>query len=195
MNPTRLIVAAFLLSHLPFAVAAAAAGEVPPESLPEEGAERKQIALDYLETLAAADWEKQKTFYTEETVFEDPTADFFGDPWHLKGPEAISEFWRTAYDSSGTRSVENDYLRLFVNGSRVVVTFDSKVRFDAASLGFPGQEVEGVIHVVTVLKIEDGKIVHHLDHADYAGAFREMDRMRAELEAASKDGGAVDPGP
>lgn len=68
----------------------------------------------------------------------------------------------------------------------MVVVFDSKVRFDAARLGFPGTIVEGTIHVVTVLRIKDGKIVHHLDHADCASAFREMDRMQAELEAASK---------
>ena len=187
MSQLSLTALALVFCLLSLAASAPAdAGELSPETLPPESAALKQIALDYLETLAAADWEKQKTFYTEESVFEDPTADLFGEPWHFQGPEAISDFWRTSFEGSGTKSVENHYLRIFVNGSRVVVEYDATVRFDAARLGFPGQDVEGTIHGVTVLRVEDGKIVHHLDHVDYAGSLRKLDRMRAELEAASK---------
>ena len=146
-------------------------------------AELERIAMDYLETLEAMDWERQKTFYTEESVFEDPTSEVFGEPWHFVGPEEISGFWRASAESAGTLSIDNTYRKVFVTGSRVVAAIDARVRNDAANLGFPGEIFEGTIHVVSVLEIRDGKIVHHLDHADYAEALRVIEAFKAEMSA------------
>ncbi|MEM9598333.1 MAG: nuclear transport factor 2 family protein [Acidobacteriota bacterium] len=147
--------------------------------------EQKRLALEYLGALADADWEKQKTFYTDESVFEDPTADLFGEPWRLSGADEITDFWRTNYESSGTLGVVNTFDRIFVNGSRVILVYEARVRFDGVQVGFPGEQLEGTIQGVTVLRIEGGKVLHHLDHVDYAGAQRDLEAMRADLEARS----------
>ena len=155
------------------------------EEAPAEPGELKRIALEYLGALADADWEKQKTFYTDESVFEDPTADLFGEPWHFRGAAEITEFWRTSYESSGTLGAVNTFDRVFVNGSRVILVYDARVRFDGHQVGFPGEQLEGTIQGVSVLRIEDGKVLHHLDFVDYAGAQRDLEAMRADLEARS----------
>ncbi|MEM1179730.1 MAG: nuclear transport factor 2 family protein [Acidobacteriota bacterium] len=155
------------------------------EEAPANPDEQKRLALEYLGALADADWEKQRSFYTDESVFEDPTADLFGEPWRLSGADEITDFWRTNYEGSGTLGVVNTFDRIFVNGSRVVLVYDARVRFDGLQVGFPGERLEGTIQGVTVLRIEGGKVLHHLDHVDYAGAERDLEAMRAKLEARS----------
>ena len=173
----RKLVLVFCFWTLPLAMTA--------EEPPAEPGELKRIALEYLEALANADWEKQRTFYTDESVFEDPTADLFGEPWHFRGADEITNFWRTSYEGSGTLGVTNTFDRIFVNGSRVVLVYDALVRFDGLQVGFPGEQLEGHIQGVTVLRIEGGKVLHHLDHVDYARAQRDLERIRADLAARS----------
>lgn len=173
----RILALTLCFFTLPLAISA--------EETSTEPNELKRLALEYLGALADADWQKQKTFYTEESVFEDPTADLFGEPWHIRGADEITDFWRTSYESSGTLGVVNTFDRIFVNGSRVVLVYDALVRFDGLQVGFPGERLEGTIQGVTVLRIEGGKVLHHLDHVDYARAQRDLETMRAKLEARS----------
>ena len=157
--------------------------QAPAVAQSETDDELERIAMDYLATLERMDWERQKTFYTAASVFEDPTSAIFGEPWHFVGPEAIAGFWRDSAEKAGTLSIENTYRKVFVAGGLVVVELDAKVRNRATRLGFPDDEFECTFHVVSILRIQDGKIVHHLDHADYASAVREMAAVKAELAA------------
>ncbi|MEM8964764.1 MAG: nuclear transport factor 2 family protein, partial [Acidobacteriota bacterium] len=146
-------------------------------------ADREALARDYFKALESLDWDKQATFYTEESVFEDPTSVMFGEPWHFVGPEAIVEFWRSSTESSGTIEVKHDIQRLFVSGPYVVIDFASTVRLTAVMIGFPDEEISSVIEVSTVLRIDDGKVLHHLDHADYETAWADLQAIQARLES------------
>ena len=147
-----------------------------------ESEDLEAVARSYLETLAAMDWEKQKSYYTEETIFEDPTAVYFGVPWKIVGGEAIADFWRSAATDAGTLEIRNEIGRLFVTGPYVVIDYASHVRMRGDMIGFPERELEGSIEVATVLKIQHGKILHHLDHADYASAWNELEAIKKRFE-------------
>lgn len=49
------------------------------------------MARAYLKTLATMDWRAQATFYTEESVFEDPTAIYFGEAEARAGAEKAED--------------------------------------------------------------------------------------------------------
>lgn len=175
--PQRLFL---LLSVLFFAASALAATDPDP---------REAVARAYLKTLEAMDHEAQATFYTAESVFEDPTSELFGEPWHFQGPEAITGFWRDSATDAGTLEIRNTIHRLYVTGPYVVVEFDSWVRNRGELIGFPDREFEGTIQVTTILRIEEGKVIHHLDHADYEGAWEQMNAIKARFEAEAAAAG------
>ena len=140
---------------------------------------REATARAYLRALETMDFTAQRGFYTPESVFEDPTSDIFGEPWHFVGPEAIVAFWRT----SGQNVIEMEWeiRQLYVTGARVMVSFASHMRLKSEQLGIPGKTFSGTIHVMTVLRIEDGKVLRHTDHADYSDALRQMELVRRKL--------------
>ena len=71
----------------------------------------------------------------------------------------------------------------------MVIDFASTVRARGDLIGFPDREWEGTIEVSTILRIEDGKVLHHLDHADYEGAWAELNTIKERFEAEARVGG------
>ncbi len=149
---------------------------------------RKAVARAYLKTLETMDWRAQATFLTEESVFEDPTAIYFGEPWRYVGAEAIAGFWQSATEGGGTIEIHHDIRRLFVTGPYVVIDLAATVRNRGDLIGFPDREYQGTIQTSTILRIEDGKVLHHLDHADYEGAWAVLDALKQRFEAEALAG-------
>lgn len=168
----------FLICSILFVTSALAATD------PEK---RETVARAYLKTLETMDYEAQASFYTAESVFEDPTSELFGEPWHFQGPEAITQFWRDSATQAGTLEIRNTMHRLYVTGPFAVAEFESWVRNRGELIGFPDREFEVTIQVTTILRIEDGKVIHHLDHADYEGAWEQMNAIKARFEAEGRE--------
>lgn len=145
------------------------------------GEDLKKAALTYMATMEQANWDAQRTWYTEDSVFEDPTSDLWGESWRLKGPGAITNFFKTSYETSGTTGLEYRYQKVFAVKNRVILEFDAIIRNNGSFLQSK-EPVTVELHVVTILLFKDGKVIHHLDHADYADFNQRLAALKAERE-------------
>ncbi len=55
----------------------------------EEPSELLELATDYLRTVYTSDFDSMAGYYTEASVWEDPTMAVFGEPVRLEGGKAI----------------------------------------------------------------------------------------------------------
>ncbi|MCV6605179.1 MAG: hypothetical protein OIF34_07725, partial [Porticoccaceae bacterium] len=62
-------------------------------------------ARRYTEGLSV-DFDVQRSFYTDATVFEDITSESFGPRWHYVGSDAIIDFWQRSYNDYGVLDVK-----------------------------------------------------------------------------------------
>ena len=65
-----------------------------------------------------------------------------------------------------------------LSADRAVLTVVYRTRGDGALLGAPGKQIALEVPAVTILKVEDGEVVHHLDHVDYATLMAQVEAQR-----------------
>jgi len=157
----------------------------PPPAGASPDADRERIALDYLEALRRLDWDKQRSFYTESSLFEDPTAEFLGSPWSVRGGDAIVKFFRDGAKTSATLWTDHVIHHLFVAGPWVIVELDTTIRSTGAPIGFPNREMEMTMPRVIALRIVDGKVLERRDYTDFASSTRQALQARARFQAAA----------
>jgi len=159
-------VALGLLAVAPSAFAQQAADPYPvdPELL--------EIGRGYLETVYRFDFEAQAEYYTEESVFEDHTVDVFDTTWRFVGPDEIVGLFRDTLPETPLR-VTVDIQDAFIVEDRVHFYVHYINTGDGAPLGRPGETITVVVKGFTILRIVDGKVLHHLDYIDYPGMYRQ----------------------
>ncbi len=143
-----------------------------------------ELAERYLHTLYDPDFEAMAAFLTEDSVWEDPSLAYFDHgPRKIEGSEGILDFYRQSSLGGATKTtftVEDH----FVTGERVAMEVLYATQGDGVHLGYPGLEVSFTVRGFTVLTIEQGKILHHLDHVDYAS-------MMQQVEAQAREAGRL----
>lgn len=144
-------------------------------------------ARAYLDAWALLDYDKAASYLTERSRFEDPTSVAFGEPWRHEGAEAIVAFFRDSNERYGTLSIVNHYETLATSGPWVVLRYAAEVTSCAVLAGQPTKAMTGTIHVVTALRIEDGKVLEHVDYADYDRVARELPAIREALTRTPDD--------
>jgi hypothetical protein len=137
-----------------------------------------EIGRDYLDTVYRFDFAAQATFYTPESVFEDHTVDILGQSWHFTGPEEIVDFFRGTLPDTELL-VRVDIQDAFVVADRVHFYVHYYNAGDGTPLGYPGTQMEVVARGFTILRIVEGKVLHHLDYIDYPGMFRQAAEQAA----------------
>ncbi len=138
-----------------------------------------EIGREYLETVYRFDFEGQRAYYTDESVFDDPTAEVFGEPYHFVGGDAIVGFFQETQPATEL-TVRVDIQDAFVVGNRVHFFVHYENRGDGAPFGSPGEQVTVIAKGFTILRIVDGKVLHHLDYIDYPGMFRQAREQTEE---------------
>lgn len=171
---------------------------IPGLSRAEVGAPDVDAVADaYLGAIQAQDWDAMATFLTDTSSYQDFTAAYFGQgAVDLVGSEAIAGFWRDSAEASGTTEIRYEVVKRFVAGPCVVIDFVVHVRARAASWRIAGGgDVEFSATLVTFLRVEDDKIVHHQDHVDYAAWDAATERLRAARGTLERGGETTDDGP
>ncbi len=127
----------------------------------------EQVAQAYIQAYSEADVDAMAPYMAEDIVFEDqtnPNPDFQSE---YVGKAAVLEMIQGFVTRSGVIELGFDFPVVFESNGRIV--FSGTVNVHSAP---PGAEhaYKWRARQVTILTIEDGKVVHHEDFADYGGA-------------------------
>lgn len=122
----------------------------------------RDVASDYLQAYIARDWDRLETLLGDEASFEDPTAKLVFGGGIRQGKPAMMTMFREGY-SSITDMRFDEQLR-FAAGN--IAVFEGVLTWTALHQG--GVPVTAEMPFVVILEVEDGKVVSHRDHADYA---------------------------
>lgn len=142
-----------------------------------------ELSDRYLAAYLERDYGKLGEFYSDDAVFDDPTAaGIWGQSFTLKGREEILREMPKAYAVLGDFKFK--VLHRFAFHESVVLHGISHIEFDGSLIGREGTRFEADLLCTTVLTIRDGKVVKHLDHYDYA-PLRKLAAMDAAISSSS----------
>ena len=133
------------------------------------------IAESYLERLCAQDFEALKPLLDQNALFEDPTrVTLTGRVERIEGRAALLEHF--AQNTKGKGASEVEIVETFVTGEHVVMrlNYKSKASGEVIRAQKGNESVSILIPAVTILRIQNERIVHHLDHVDYASILRQV---------------------
>lgn len=138
------------------------------------------VAERYLAAYAALDFDRLGAFWTDATVWSDPTgAEIGASPEPVRGAQAIR-----AHLEAATRGVEELELEIderFRSAGHVVSVGTLRYTLDGAAVGAPGKRVPFELRTVIVLEVQGGRVVRHTDYADFTRWREQLARgLRAE---------------
>ncbi len=137
------------------------------------------LALEWVEAVERQDWEAMAELLDPDAVYEDRTMRHYDrDPIHLRGPTAIAEFWRVASEDSGASDIRYHLERCFETGGVVVLGMTLSLGVSGEFWGVAVEQIQLSGLQTTVVTVEGDKIVHVIDHVDYAGADRQIEELR-----------------
>ncbi|MBO6523422.1 MAG: nuclear transport factor 2 family protein [Balneolaceae bacterium] len=125
------------------------------------------VVKEYLSLYTRMDFDELREFYTEESVFEDPTTSVFdadGNYQRLKGPDDITAFLVKGF--AGMSDICFEIQEEYTSG---VVAFQYGILHYSSTIGTTkdGQPFQFDLPLSIVLIIKNGKVIHHQDFADY----------------------------
>jgi predicted ester cyclase len=125
-----------------------------------------EIAESYLEALYYSDFATVETLLASDAKFRDPTGDALAgaDVSHHGRDAILSAFEAWA---STLRDASFEIHRSFDSGPYVVLDLTYRFEVNGDAFGHPGAWIPIQMAAVTILKIVNGRIQEHLDHADY----------------------------
>jgi len=108
-----------------------------------------------------------KEYYSEKSVFEDRTTSFFSEDKSyqvLKGSEQIVSYLKKGFANvkNVTFKIENQYTCGAVHCAKGLIDYDSTFNVKEQPT-----EMHFSLPLTIMLTIKNGKVIHHLDIADY----------------------------
>lgn len=130
-------------------------------------AELNAVADAYIEAYTSQDLDTLATFYTTETLFDDPTAaGMWGEAFRVKAGDNIIQAMRTGW--TAVKGFHFEVRERITYHDRVVLIGTSNLTLDGSMIGkTPGTIYNSRLPAVTILQIHEGKVLLHLDHYDY----------------------------
>lgn len=141
----------------------------------------EKVAEQYLAAYFSRDLEKLASFYTEKSVYTDPTAESMGVTVHFKGRDDIIKNLKKVYPAEAKLQFKRELV--FSTGEYFVAA--GVISYDLPSSGGkdqPATRLSG--KAVIVLQVEGGKVVLQKDYADYDSIAKSMMKI---IEARKKD--------
>ena len=140
----------------------------------------KNIAMDYMEAYGNWDFDKMKTFYSENIHFEDPTAnDAFKQPFVFDGKEKVYQFFKNVFEGK-FENAKPSYVNFiieksFTSGSHTVVNSTFECVLPTSWFAKNSNETIFIsIPFTTILTIENGLITTHIDYGNYTKYFEQI---------------------
>ena len=137
----------------------------------------ESVAREYFHALHSREYDRVLRLTTEDMRFSDPTAEGQEMVITNAGRDEFLEYMEkgsAGLDASAT--IEDS----FKTGKYVVlrVLYEGKLPGDA--MGAPGQTLAFHNEGVTVLVVEDNKVVEHIDYVDYETLFQQFSEQLTE---------------
>lgn len=130
--------------------------------------EAVEIAKEYLSAYSTFDVKIIEPFLADDAVFEDPTSvgqTPLENGFFFEGKQAILDGLGGYAAQFAEFSLRYDYERIYESAGNVVVV----AQMNYLSTTKDGTTYKGAAPIVTVVKVEDGKVVRHSDYYDYRG--------------------------
>lgn len=125
-----------------------------------------EVGIRYLDALYAFDYAELEDVFDPDAVFEDPTVvAFAGEAVRVTGRSAIFDFFRQA--SEGIVDGGFEVLSSFATGQFVVFNLEYWSTFEGELMAVQAKIITIKVPGVTILKFQDGLLIHHTDHVDY----------------------------
>ena len=145
-----------------------------------------KIALEYMEAYGHWDFDKMKTFYSENIHFEDPTAkDAFKQTFIFEGKENVYTFFKNVFEGK-FENAKPTYVNFvieknFTSGSYTVINSTFECILPTSWFKKDSNETIFIsIPFTTVLSIENGLINSHIDYGNYTKYFEQINAQIKE---------------
>lgn len=163
-----------------------ACGCFPRPVLAQESPSLLEIAESYLDALYSSDFGTVRALLASDATFRDPTGEAVaGAEINYHGRDTII----AAFEASmGTlRHASFDIHSGFDSGQYVVLDLTYRFEIDGDAFGHPGVWIPIEMPAVTILRIVNGKVQEHLDHADYDEFTRQVEAFNRRRQSPRID--------
>lgn len=130
-------------------------------------------ATMFLEALERGDLKTAETFIGADMVFEDPTFNT-----KHEGRAEVMEVYKNY--TGGTRGIRKLLLNGYESANTVVLNYAFYVEMNVAPRGEEASYVPVMGRGSRLIDIQDGKIVRHMDFADYGAVQKAMETQAAK---------------
>ena len=121
-----------------------------------------EIADAYLEAYQAYDLDRLNEFYAPDAAFIDPTSLDMSNPFNWTGKDEIVGHLRQYLENVSSATFYYDIQRKYESSGRVV--YNAVGSFTVKT---PQMEISGSAPIVTIITVNDGKVIEHRDYVDY----------------------------
>ncbi|NNC73034.1 MAG: nuclear transport factor 2 family protein [Sphingomonadaceae bacterium] len=156
----KILAVVLFLTLLPMVPATPAAGQEP-QAYNDAGAATRAIGQSYFDAYIARDWDRLEPLLADSASFRDPTAALVFGGAQADGRAAMMTLFREGY--AGITRMAWRPLRAIHSGQYSL--FEGELDW-ALDMG-DGRIVASVMPFVTMLQIENGRVVSHRDYGDY----------------------------
>lgn len=131
-----------------------------------------EVAEKYMNTYGASNIQGLREFLADNAVFDDPSS-------HFEGADAIVEGLTTVF--SDITRLEFDLITKYRSGNQFVYSGLIDFKMILALSAEQRQEFSFKLDFMVVLKIENGKVLHHTDYID-SEAFKQQLKAQLSVE-------------
>ena len=134
-----------------------------------------QVAERYMYAFTRGDVAGLKKYYNAESLYEDPHAGV-----SLRGPEKILEHYQARFPFADRQ--QTIVRRKMERGDLVVFFYEIRVRAKAEAFEPARQKLHFIIPKVALLRIRNGKVIHHLDQTDFKSFDQQLKQYGVQLK-------------
>lgn len=133
-----------------------------PQDYAQITAETSPVADAYFRAYIALDWDALEPLVGKDASFRDPTAEHVFGGKLFEGKDAVMAHFRQGY--AGVSWMKFAPTRTIKAGNYAIYEGDLSWSIKLRA----GGKLETTMPFVCILRVEDGKVVEHRDHGDYA---------------------------
>ena len=146
--------------------------------------EKNSVALRYLSAIEAMNWAAMRTYLAEDAIYTDPTmAHYDREPIALAGADSIVAFWSSSSTDSGTGQINYSITSCMETAGFHVVNLDIDIKVSGKFWNVAKDVINIPGRVVSVIRVDDGRVTEHHDYVEYAAADHVVAELREQYGA------------
>ncbi|MEM1087853.1 MAG: nuclear transport factor 2 family protein [Pseudomonadota bacterium] len=147
--------------------------------------EPDSTAIQYLAAIDAMDCDAMRSHLAEDATYTDPTMTHFGtDAIDLTGANNVVEFWRSSSEDSGTSEIKYTITSCLETAGYHAVNLDILISVSSAYWCVNKDVIDIPGRVVSIIRVQDGRVIEHDDYVEYAAADKVVAKLREKYGEA-----------